>query len=57
MEDNMNRIADRNRDPRHLPNAEERKKTTEPLNERTDNATADAEQLKRPRSYDPSNHA
>ena len=36
------------RDPRHLPKAEERKRTTEPLIERTDKATADTKRIKRP---------
>jgi hypothetical protein len=34
-------------DPRHLPSAEERTKTNEPLNKRAGEATADAERTKR----------
>jgi hypothetical protein len=35
------------RDPRHLPNAEERRKTTEHLNKHPDNAPPDREAIKR----------
>jgi hypothetical protein len=48
------------RDPRHLPNPAERKRTTEPLKTRSDKATADADQIKRPGSSDidrPNNQA
>jgi hypothetical protein len=43
----MRRVASRDRDPRRLPNSDEIRKTTEPLDPR-ENAPPNAEAIKRP---------